>query len=107
MAKVRVSRTNTANGAKLVTTKFRKVTTTSFTSPSRRRRVSVRLSPSAFMLRPVATARNTADSTELLLPKAVMMFEGMTFSTTFSGFDPVEPVASVRPSIWALNRPAA
>ena len=105
MAKVRVSSTKTANGAKWVTTKFRKTTTTSFTSPSRRRRVLVRLSPSTFMLRPTATARKTEDSTALLLPKAVTMLEGMTFRTTFSGLEPVEPVVPVRPSMWVLNSP--
>ena len=99
MAKVRVSSTKTAKGAKFVTTKFRKTTTTSFTSPSRRRRVEVRLSPSTFMLRPTATARNTEESTAPLLPKAVTMLEGMTLSTTFRGLEPVEPVAPVRPSM--------
>lgn len=97
MAKVRVSSTKTAKGAKVVTTKLRKTTTTSFTSPSRRRRVAVRLSPSTFMLRPTATARKTEESTALLLPNAVTMLEGMTFSTTFRGLEPVEPAASVRP----------
>ena len=105
MAKVRVSSTKTAKGAKLLTMKFRKTTTTSLTSPSRRRRVAVRLSPRVFMLSPVATARKTALSTAPLLPKAVMMLEGMMFSTTFRGFEPVEPVASVRPSMWVLNSP--
>ena len=57
------------------------------------------------MLSPVATARKTALSTAPLLPKAVMMLEGMMFSTTFRGFEPVEPVASVRPSMWVLNSP--
>ena len=89
----------------MVTTKFRKTTTTSFTSPIRRRMVAVRLSPSTFMLRPTATARKTEESTAPLLPKAVMMLEGMMFSTTFRGLEPVEPEASARPSMCALNRP--
>ena len=105
MAKVRVSSTKTAKGAKLLTMKFRNTTTTSLTSPSRRRRVAVRLSPRVFMLRPMATARNTLESTAPLLPKAVMMLEGMMFSTTFRGLEPVEPLASARPSMWVLNRP--
>ena len=70
------------------------------------RRVAVFSPPRAFMDRPRQTARNTTASTDVLLPKAVIMLAGTMFKTTFMGLAPVEPALPASPSTWAAKRPA-
>ena len=62
-------------------------------------------SPSVFMQRPSAMARKTTASTAVLLENVEAMFEGMTFSTTSSGLEPVEPETLSSPSTAMWNTP--